>query len=110
MDAVVGVCPSARHGTASGVHEKQATASHRAAQGDAAAITEALNETANNQPNQQFVQRKEPELVALDNAALLLNQAAAGEADWDAIRAPLAAQYEEGGFREVADFVRAAGP
>lgn len=82
---------------------------HIAFQGDAAAISEALNETANNQPNQQFVQRKEPELVALDNAALLLNQAAAGEAEWDAIRAPLAAEYEDAGFREVADFVRAAG-
>lgn len=55
------------------------------------------------------MQRKEPELVALDNAALLLNQAAAGELEWDAIRAPLAVQYQEAGFREVADFVRAAG-
>ncbi len=81
---------------------------HLYMQGDAATVTEMLNETANKQPNQQFVQRKDAQLEALDKANLLMNQAAAGEVEWDAIRDPLAVRYEEAGFRQVADFVRAA--
>lgn len=82
--------------------------SGRFVQGDAAAVTDILNETANNQPNQQFVQRKDAQLEALDKASLLMNQAAAGELEWDAIREPLSERYEEAGYKQVADFVRAA--
>ena len=37
-----------------------------------------------------------------------MNTVAAGEAEWDDIRAELAARYEEGGQMAVAHFIRAA--
>ena len=49
---------------------------------------------------------RSPNQIAMDAADFLLNTVAAGESDWDAIRAPLADKYAEAGLSAVADFVR----
>jgi hypothetical protein len=49
---------------------------------------------------------RSPNQIAMDDADFLLNTVAAGESDWDTIRAPLAGKYAEAGLTAVADFVR----
>jgi len=46
--------------------------------------------------------------IAIDEAELLMNRVAAGEAQWDDIRADLADRYAQGGQNVVADFIKAA--
>ena len=46
--------------------------------------------------------------IAIDEAELLMNRVAAGEAQWDDIRRELADCYTRGGQQVVADFIRAA--
>ena len=46
--------------------------------------------------------------LAVEEAEHLMNTVAAGEASWDSIRSDLAAKYEEGEQKIIADFIRAA--
>ena len=46
-------------------------------------------------------------LPLLRLCAVMLNRVAAGEGDWDSVRAPLAQKYAEAGLSSVADFVLA---
>ena len=46
--------------------------------------------------------------MAVDDAEHLMNCVSAGEAAWDDVRADVAAHYERAGFKDAADFIRAA--